>query len=306
MLRILRASRPVRAAQRSVLVKLPVRSLATKPNTVVITDKAASAKVESSSELSGLDVPEVDDDADPAEADREFAFSMFGRELDELASKDLTPPDLSGYDPERVKEMDAIARKLADRFLGVVRTETAAESAPPRKAPRVAVMTAENMHQHELFEGRYLKSTKATKATESAPQAEAAEVDDPTDDVTDESIIEQLADSDGKMDGLEIESSAESIRSGMRSTERREIVLNEDDLEETFVRSSGPGGQCVNRRSTCVNLFHKPTATRIKVHFLIFKFVICCFEKLTYILVRYFSVKSLVRSNKIVDWHAKF
>jgi protein subunit release factor B len=35
--------------------------------------------------------------------------------------------------------------------------------------------------------------------------------------------------------------------------------LNERDLDESFVRSSGPGGQHVNKTATCVKLVHKPT-----------------------------------------------
>ncbi|XP_033115652.1 peptide chain release factor 2-like isoform X1 [Anneissia japonica] len=42
--------------------------------------------------------------------------------------------------------------------------------------------------------------------------------------------------------------------------------LNEDDLEEQFVRGSGPGGQSTNKTSNCVVLKHKPTGIIIKCH----------------------------------------
>ncbi|GAB0088094.1 probable peptide chain release factor C12orf65 homolog, mitochondrial [Sergentomyia squamirostris] len=42
--------------------------------------------------------------------------------------------------------------------------------------------------------------------------------------------------------------------------------LREDDLEETFVRGSGPGGQAVNKTSNCVVLRHKPTKIIVKCH----------------------------------------
>jgi protein subunit release factor B len=42
------------------------------------------------------------------------------------------------------------------------------------------------------------------------------------------------------------------------------LELLEDDLEETFVRSSGPGGQNVNKVSSCVQLVHRPTGTSIR------------------------------------------
>jgi protein subunit release factor B len=42
------------------------------------------------------------------------------------------------------------------------------------------------------------------------------------------------------------------------------IGVSEDDLEESFVRSSGPGGQKVNKTSTCVFLRHIPTGITVK------------------------------------------
>lgn len=35
--------------------------------------------------------------------------------------------------------------------------------------------------------------------------------------------------------------------------------LNEEDLDEQFVKGHGPGGQAVNKTSNCVLLTHKPT-----------------------------------------------
>lgn len=43
-----------------------------------------------------------------------------------------------------------------------------------------------------------------------------------------------------------------------------ELGVRELDLEEKFVRSSGNGGQNVNKNSTCVMLLHRPTGIQIK------------------------------------------
>ncbi|XP_013872835.1 mitochondrial translation release factor in rescue [Austrofundulus limnaeus] len=43
-------------------------------------------------------------------------------------------------------------------------------------------------------------------------------------------------------------------------------VLNEDELEEQFVRGSGPGGQATNKTNNCVVLKHIPTGIVVKCH----------------------------------------
>ncbi|MEW6327871.1 MAG: peptide chain release factor-like protein [Thermodesulfobacteriota bacterium] len=42
------------------------------------------------------------------------------------------------------------------------------------------------------------------------------------------------------------------------------LGIQEKDIEEKFVRSSGKGGQKVNKTSTCVYLKHLPTGIEVK------------------------------------------
>jgi protein subunit release factor B len=43
-----------------------------------------------------------------------------------------------------------------------------------------------------------------------------------------------------------------------------DLGVREVDIQETFVRSGGHGGQNVNKNATCVMLLHVPTQLRVK------------------------------------------
>jgi protein subunit release factor B len=62
----------------------------------------------------------------------------------------------------------------------------------------------------------------------------------------------------------------------------KDCKLSENDVEEKFVRSSGPGGQKVNKSSTCVHLKHHPSGLAVKMQ-----------KSLTQKLNRYYARKRL-------------
>jgi protein subunit release factor B len=67
--------------------------------------------------------------------------------------------------------------------------------------------------------------------------------------------------------------------------ERMEALdIREKDIEEKFVRSSGSGGQKVNKASTCVYLRHTPTGIEIK-----------CMRERSQSLNRFLARRELVR-----------
>ena len=43
-----------------------------------------------------------------------------------------------------------------------------------------------------------------------------------------------------------------------------DLDINESDLEERFIKASGPGGQKVNKTSACVHLKHAPSGIEVK------------------------------------------
>ena len=52
---------------------------------------------------------------------------------------------------------------------------------------------------------------------------------------------------------------------GALADRMRRLKIREADLEETFARSSGPGGQHVNKVSTAVTLRHRPSGVSVTV-----------------------------------------
>lgn len=57
-----------------------------------------------------------------------------------------------------------------------------------------------------------------------------------------------------------------NIAREMTALEKKMLALGvrEEDIVESFIRSSGPGGQNVNKTATCVYLKHLPTGLEVK------------------------------------------
>ena len=68
------------------------------------------------------------------------------------------------------------------------------------------------------------------------------------------------------------------------------LGLREKDIEEKFIRSSGSGGQKVNKTSTCVYLRHIPTGIEVK-----------CMRERSQSLNRFFARRELVEKISKVE-----
>lgn len=61
-------------------------------------------------------------------------------------------------------------------------------------------------------------------------------------------------------------SAAKKLRHGPPVRVQEPPFFTEDELEETFVRGGGPGGQAVAKTNNCVQLRHVPTNTIVRCH----------------------------------------
>jgi len=62
----------------------------------------------------------------------------------------------------------------------------------------------------------------------------------------------------------DVRKSALTGKALLQAHKQRQVpVLREEDIEETFVRGSGPGGQAINKTRSNVSLMHKPTGIRV-------------------------------------------
>ena len=55
-----------------------------------------------------------------------------------------------------------------------------------------------------------------------------------------------------------------SEKAGQLAQRMAALGVREADIDETFVRSGGHGGQNVNKTATCVMLLHRPTGLQVK------------------------------------------
>lgn len=44
----------------------------------------------------------------------------------------------------------------------------------------------------------------------------------------------------------------------------QQLGIREEDIDETFIRGSGSGGQKINKTSSCVQLIHRPSGVEVR------------------------------------------
>ncbi len=87
-----------------------------------------------------------------------------------------------------------------------------------------------------------------------------------------ETLLRKLSSTMDKLEGKTTKAVTQTQQSkkesanqqNQRNQKLKQILLNEDDIEETFVRGSGAGGQKINKTSNRVVLLHRPSGVRVE------------------------------------------
>ena len=101
-------------------------------------------------------------------------------------------------------------------------------------------------------------------------------------------VIRSLCDQDER---LQDEINSIAFIKGKKQSKRFDFVSSifEEDIEEKFIKSSGRGGQNVNKNSTCVQLKHLPSGIIVKYQ-----------KERTQNLNRFFARRSLIEKMDVL------
>ncbi|KAI0695434.1 RF-1 domain-containing protein [Cerioporus squamosus] len=144
-------------------------------------------------------------------------------------------------DPKQLEEKVTLVREIAD----VLRKNVV----QARKVESAADAEAKERWELKITDHTELGSNETIKQAKTMSSRSARKRDG---QVNDESTPESGP-------------SVPRFYSQLKKAHKERVVpeLKEEDLEESFVRGSGPGGQSVNKTENNVQLLHKPTGIRV-------------------------------------------
>ncbi|TBU46984.1 RF-1 domain-containing protein [Dichomitus squalens] len=160
-------------------------------------------------------------------------------------------PYSSTLDPKQFEEKVTLVREIADVLRkNVVQARKVEHSQSPEQ---------KDLWELNITEHTELGSNETIKQAKAAMSNSGRRTDGPM------LLLMTSLDQSSSAASTESRPSVPRYYSQLKKAHKERVLpeLKEEDLEESFVRGSGPGGQSVNKTENNVQLLHKPTGIRV-------------------------------------------